>query len=251
MSKYILEACVDSVRSAIEAEKGGASRVELCSDLVIGGVSPSIPLFRQIRKYTDLRIRVLLRPRYGDYCYDSYEFEELKEEVSLFREEGADGVVVGILNPDGTLNTEQLSELKQEAGSMEITLHRAFDVCADPFQALEQAVEMGFDTILTSGQAPTAWEGRDLLRELQKKSRGRIEILAASGIGPEPIRNLIPFTGISSYHMSGKAELESAMTFRKKGIGLGLSESSDYKILRTDSHEIRTSVALLKQAFGS
>ena len=251
MSKYILEACVDSVRSAIEAEKGGASRVELCSDLVIGGVSPSIPLFRQIRKYTDLRIRVLLRPRYGDYCYDSYEFEELKEEVSLFREEGADGVVVGILNPDGTLNTEQLSELKQEAGSMEITLHRAFDVCADPFQALEQAVEMGFDTILTSGQAPTAWEGRDLLRELQKKSRGRIEILAASGIGPEPIRNLIPFTGISSYHMSGKAELESAMTFRKKGIGLGLYESSDYKILRTDSHEIRTSVALLKQAFGS
>lgn len=251
MSKYILEACVDSVRSAIEAEKGGASRVELCSDLVIGGVSPSIPLFRQIRKYTDLRIRVLLRPRYGDYCYDSYEFEELKEEVSLFREEGADGVVVGILNPDGTLNTEQLSELKQEAGSMEITLHRAFDVCADPFRALEQAVEMGFDTILTSGQAPTAWEGRDLLRELQKKSRGRIEILAASGIGPEPIRNLIPFTGISSYHMSGKAELESAMTFRKKGIGLGLSESSDYKILRTDSHEIRTSVALLKQAFGS
>lgn len=251
MSKYILEACVDSVRSAIEAEKGGASRVELCSDLVIGGVSPSIPLFRQIRKYTDLRIRVLLRPRYGDYCYDSYEFEELKEEVSLFREEGADGVVVGILNPDGTLNTEQLSELKQEAGSMEITLHRAFDVCADPFQALEQAVEMGFDTILTSGQAPTAWEGRDLLRELQKKSRGRIEILAASGIGPEPIRNLIPFTGISSYHMSGKSELESAMTFRKKGIGLGLSESSDYKILRTDSHEIRTSVALLKQAFGS
>ena len=251
MSKYILEACVDSVRSAIEAEKGGASRVELCSDLVIGGVSPSIPLFRQIRKYTDLRIRVLLRPRYGDYCYDSYEFEELKEEVSLFREEGADGVVVGILNPDGTLNTEQLSDLKQEAGSMEITLHRAFDVCADPFQALEQAVEMGFDTILTSGQAPTAWEGRDLLRELQKKSRGRIEILAASGIGPEPIRNLIPFTGISSYHMSGKAELESAMTFRKKGIGLGLSESSDYKILRTDSHGNRTSVALLKQAFGS
>lgn len=251
MAKYILEACVDSVRSAIEAEKGGASRVELCSDLVIGGVSPSVPLFRQIRKYTDLKIRVLLRPRYGDYCYDSYEFEELREEVAIFREEGADGVVVGILNPDGTLNTEQLSELKQEARSMDITLHRAFDVCADPFQALEQAVEMGFDTILTSGQAPTAWEGRELLKELQEKSRGRIEILAASGIGPGPIRNLIPYTDISSYHMSGKTELESSMTFRKDGIGLGLSESSDYKILRTDSREIRTSVDLLKQAFGS
>ena len=251
MSKYILEACVDSVRSALAAEKGGASRVELCSDLVIGGVSPSLPLFRQIRRHTGLKIRVLLRPRYGDYCYDDYEFEELREEVSMFREEGADGVVVGILNPDGSLNTDQLSKLKQEAGSMEIALHRAFDVCADPFLALEQAVDLGFDTILTSGQAPTAWEGRDLLKELQKKSRGRIEILAASGIGPELIRKLIPYTGISSYHMSGKVELESAMIFRKEGIGLGLSEDSDYKILWTDSQEIRTSVELLSHTFGA
>ena len=237
MSKYILEACVDSVRSALAAEKGGASRVELCSDLVIGGVSPSLPLFRQIRRHTGLKVRVLLRPRYGDYCYDDYEFEELREEVSMFREEGADGVVVGILNPDGSLNTDQLSKLKQEAGSMEIALHRAFDVCADPFLALEQAVDLGFDTILTSGQAPTAWEGRDLLN--------------ASGIGPEPIRGLIPYTGISSYHMSGKVELESAMIFRKEGIGLGLSEDSDYKILRTDSQEIRTSVELLSHTFGA
>ena len=249
MAKYILEACVDSVQSAIEAEKGGASRAELCSDLVIGGVSPSLPLFRQVRKYTGLKIRVLLRPRYGDYCYDRYEFEELKEEVAMFREEGADGVVVGILNPDGTLNTDQLSQLKQEAGSMEIALHRAFDVCADPFLALEQAVELGFDTILTSGQAPTAWEGRGLLKELQEKSRGRIEILAASGIGPEPIRKLIPYTGISSYHMSGKTELESAMSFRKKGIGLGLGESADYRILRTDQKAVARSVEILQEAF--
>ncbi len=249
MSGYILEACVDSVQSAIEAEKGGASRVELCSDLVIGGVSPSLPLFRQIRRYTDLKIRTLLRPRYGDYCYDRYEFEELKEEVAMFREEGADGVVVGILNPDGTLNTEQLRELKKEAGEMEIALHRAFDVCIDPFAAMEEIISLGYDTILTSGQAPTAWEGRELLRQLQEKSRGRIEILAASGIGPDPIRRLIPFTGISSYHMSGKMELESAMTFRMPGIGLGLGESADYRILRTDRREIARSVEILQEAF--
>lgn len=251
MSKYILEACVDSVQSALEAESGGASRIELCSDLVIGGVSPSLQLFRQVRKHTGLKIRVLLRPRYGDYCYDHYEFEELREEAAMFRSEGADGIVVGILNPDGTLNTDQLYQLKHEAGPMEIALHRAFDVCADPFLALEQAVSLGFDTILTSGQAPTAWEGRDLLKELQKKSRGRIEILAASGIGPEPIRKLIPYTGISSYHMSGKVEIESAMNFRKEGMGLGLSEATDYKIVRTDRQAIRTSVELLDQAFRS
>ena len=153
MKNYILETCVDSILSAIEAEKGGASRIELCSNLVIGGVSPSISLFRQVRKYTDLKIRVLLRPRYGDYCYNQYEFEELKEQVEMFREEGTDGVVVGILNPDGTLNLEQLAELKQTAGSVEIALHRAFDVCVDPIAALEQAIELQYDTILTGGQA--------------------------------------------------------------------------------------------------
>ena len=109
MKNYILETCVDCVESAIAAQEGGADRVELCSDLVIGGVSPSVPLFRQIRKYTDLKIRTLLRPRYGDYCFSSYECDELNEEIAIFREEGADGVVVGILNPDGTLNTGQLA----------------------------------------------------------------------------------------------------------------------------------------------
>ena len=249
MGNYILEACVDCVESALAAEKGGASRNELCSDLVIGGVSPSLPLFRQIRKYTGLKIRTLLRPRYGDYCYDKYECDEINEEIRMFREEGADGVVVGILNPDGTLNTEQLERFKETAGKMEITLHRAFDVCLDPMQAMEQVIELGYDTILTSGQKPTAWEGRDLLKKLQEESRGRIEILAASGISCEIIEKLVPYTGISSYHMSGKIEADSAMTFRKPGIGLGLSEQDDYKLFRTDSSAVKASVDYLHKTF--
>ena len=221
MKNYILETCVDCVESAIAAQEGGADRVELCSDLVIGGVSPSVPLFRQIRK-----------------------------EIAIFREEGADGVVVGILNPDGTLNTGQLARFKETAGDMEIALHRAFDVCLDPMQAMEEVISLGYDTILTSGQAATAWEGRELLKELQEKSRGRIEILAASGISPAVIQKLVPYTGISSYHMSGKIEIESAMTFRKSGIGLGLSEEKDYKLVRTDSAAVRASVDYLKDAFA-
>ena len=250
MKNYILETCVDCVESAIAAQEGGADRVELCSDLVIGGVSPSVPLFRQIRKYRDLKIRTLLRPRYGDYCFSSYECDELNEEIAIFREEGADGVVVGILNPDGTLNTGQLARFKETAGDMEIALHRAFDVCLDPMQAMEEVISLGYDTILTSGQAATAWEGRELLKELQEKSRGRIEILAASGISPAVIQKLVPYTGISSYHMSGKIEIESAMTFRKSGIGLGLSEEKDYKLVRTDSAAVRASVDYLKDAFA-
>lgn len=249
MGNYILETCVDCVESALAAEKGGASRIELCSDLVIGGVSPSLPLFRQIRKYTELKIRVLLRPRYGDYCYNDYECDELNEEIEMFREEGADGVVVGILNPDGTLNTKQLGRFKESAGNMEIALHRAFDVCLDPMKAMEQVIELGYNTILTSGQKQTAWEGRNLLKALHKAARGRIEILAGSGISLEVIRKLVPYTGISSYHMSGKIEADSAMTFRMPEISLGLSPENDYKLLLTDSHSVSASVEYLRQIF--
>lgn len=249
MENYILETCVDCVESALAAEKGGASRIELCSDLVIGGVSPSLPLFRQIRRYTDLKIRVLLRPRYGDYCYNDYECDELNEEIGMFREEGADGVVVGILNPDGTLNIKQLARFKESASSMEIALHRAFDVCLDPVKAMEQVIELGYDTLLTSGQKPTAWEGRDLLKTLHKEAKGRIEILVGSGISLESIRKLVPYTGISSYHMSGKIETDSAMTFRMPGISLGLSPENDYRLLMTDDRAVRDSVEYLRQVF--
>lgn len=249
MDNYILETCVDCVESALAAQEGGASRVELCSDLVIGGVSPSLPLFRQIRKYTDLKIRVLLRPRYGDYCFDKYECDELNEEILMFREEGADGVVVGILNPDGTLNTEQLARFKKSAGNLEIALHRAFDVCLDPLNAMEQVIELGYDTILTSGQGESAWEGRDMLKKLQETARGRIEILAAGGIGRDAIEKLVPYTGISSYHMSGKTEVNSSMTFRMPGASFGLPERDEYKLLRTDSKNVKDAVEFLRKVF--
>lgn len=240
---------MDSLISAIEAEKGGASRIELCSNLVIGGVSPSISLFRQVRKYTNLKVQILLRPRYGDYCYNHYEFEELKEHVEMFREQGADGVVVGILNPNGTLNLEQLAELKQTAGSMEIALHRAFDMCINPLKSLEQAIELQYDTILTGGQALLAWDGRDMLKTLQEQSQGRIEILAAGGINRNIIEKLLPYTGITSYHMSGKIELESAMKYRKPDASIGLPERDEYKLLRTDSVQIQAAVDLLQSSF--
>lgn len=249
MDNYILETCVDCVESALAAQEGGASRVELCSDLVIGGVSPSLPLFRQIRKYTDLKIRVLLRPRYGDYCFDKYECDELNEEILMFREEGADGVVVGILNPDGTLNTEQLARFKKSAGNLEIALHRAFDVCLDPLNAMEQVIELGYDTILTSGQGESAWEGRDMLKKLQEAARGRIEILAAGGIGRDAIEKLVPYTGISSYHMSGKTEVNSSMIFRMPGASFGLPERDEYKLLRTDSKNVKDAVEFLRKVF--
>ena len=179
--EYVLEACVDSVESAIAAQQGGAKRVELCGNLIIGGTSPGKALFQAVRKYTDLEIRVLLRPRFGDFCYDEYEFEIMKEDVQMYRELGADGIVTGILLPDGRLDSVRMGELIREAGNADVALHRAFDVCSDPYETLEGAVDLGIRTILTSGQKNSAWEGRELLRELVRRSDGRIADPGRSG----------------------------------------------------------------------
>lgn len=243
---YLLETCVDSVQSAIEAEKGGADRVELCSNLVIGGTSPGESLFRQIREHTGLKIRTLLRPRFGDFCYDAYEFQTLRDEVKMFRELGADGVVIGILKPDGSLNMEQMKCLVDEAGDMGITLHRAFDVCRDPYEAMEQCISLGIDTILTSGQKSSAWEGRDLLADLVKKSEGKIQILAGAGISPESIAKLAPYTKATAYHMSGKVVIDSRMDFRREGVPMGIPGFSEFEIWQTSADNIRRAAEVLK-----
>ena len=244
---YILEVCADSVRSAIAAQEGGADRIELCSGLVIGGLSPTPSMFREVKRNTDLRIRVLLRPRFGDFCYDEYEFRTLKEEVEQFRELGADGVVIGILKPDGRLNMEQMAELAKAAGGMGITMHRAFDVCRDPFEALEQCIGLGIDTILTSGQKASAWEGRSLLAELVKRAAGRIEILAGAGIGPDSIAGLADFTGVRSFHMSGKEVKESRMQFRRGGVPMGLPGFDEFEIWQTAEENVRAASQIIRK----
>ena len=243
----ILEICADSTASAIAAQAGGANRIELCSALAIGGLSPSPALFRQVKENTDLEVRVLLRPRAGDFCYDEFEFRQLREEVEMFRELGADGVVIGVLRPDGTLNEEQMKELVRLAGTMKVTMHRAFDVCFDPLATMETCIQMGVDTILTSGQKSSAMEGRKLLSELMKRAAGRIEILAGAGITPEVIRQLYPMTGITSYHMSGKKVQDSRMEFRREEVPMGISGLDEFGIWQTDERQVRQAAEILRE----
>ncbi len=244
---YILEVCADSVQSAIEAQKGGADRIELCSGLVIGGLSPSACTYRQVKHYTDIKVRVLLRPRFGDFCYDEYEFQTIKEEVQMFRELRADGVVIGVLKPDGTLNMEQMEELKQAAGDMEVTLHRAFDVCRDPYEALEQCAALGIDTILTSGQRSSAQEGRDLLRELSDRSQGRVEIMAGAGITPELIEGLYYDAHVTAFHMSAKTVKDSRMKFRREGVPMGIPGFGEFEVWQTDGKQVERASEILKK----
>nr|WP_296011639.1 copper homeostasis protein CutC [uncultured Blautia sp.] len=236
---YTLECCVDSVESAIAAKKGGADRLELCSALVIGGLSPSQALYRKIREQADIPIRVLLRPRFGDFCYTDYEHEILKEEVRSFCKLGADGIVIGTMKPDGTLNLEQMKELMEEAQGMTVTLHRAFDMCQDPFQTLEEAKRLGIHTILTSGQKNVCTEGMDLLKELVEQAQGKTEILVGGGVDASVLPVLAEKTKAKAFHMSGKVSIESEMQYRKQDVSMGVASVSEYEIWRTSEKRIR------------
>lgn len=246
-NKYLLECCVDSVESAIAAAEGGADRLELCAALIIGGISPSPALFEQVRKSCDLPIRVLLRPRFGDFLYTDHEFAIIKREVEIYRESDADGIVIGCLTPDGSLNMEQMAELIKAAGDMKITLHRAFDVCADPLLAYRQAAELGIDTILTSGQEKDCLTGMPLLNKLcaMQNRTGGPHIMAGAGVTPDVIRQFLANTEITHYHLSAKKIIDSGMRYRKEDVPMGLPVMNEYSIYRTDSHIVKEAKDLL------
>ena len=172
----------------------------------------------------------------------------IKHAVEDFRKMGAEGVVFGVLKPDGTLNMEQMKELMEAAGDMSVTLHRAFDVCVDPIETMEQAISLGINTILTSGQRNVCLQGADLLRDLVEKSQGRITIQAGSGVGAEVIRQLYPLTGVRAYHMTGKRVIDSEMQFRKDGVNMGLPMLSEYEIWRTEADNIRAAKKVLEDS---
>ena len=161
-------------------------------------------------------------------------------------EAGVEGVVIGILKENGALDCEKMQELLQECKDMSVTLHRAFDMCDDPYKAMEQAIELGIQTILTSGQKQSAWEGRELLAELIEKADGRIDIMAGAGIGSSVIEQLIPVTRGSSYHMSGKVTLDSPMKYRKTDVSMGLPSLSEYEIWQTSEDAVRKAVEVLR-----
>lgn len=234
----VLEICVDSVESAQAAVAGGATRLELCGNLMIGGTSPSPFLIEAVQKL-GIPVRVLLRPRFGDFLYTQPEKEILLKEVEMCRSMGVEGVVLGALQADGALDATFLSELVSAAGPLGKTLHRAFDVCADAAQGLETAISLGFDTILTSGQAATALEGVEMLSDLNQQARGRLSLLAGSGISPENIDIIRQKTGITSFHMSGKRAVDSGMIFRREGVPMGLPFASEFQNFYTDESVVR------------
>lgn len=233
----ILEGCVDSVLSAKNATEGGANRLELCANLIIGGTSPSTALFKEVRKKCNNRIHVLIRPRFGDFYYEEDEFAVMLQEVKEFKNLGADGIVIGNLLPGGDLNLQQTEQLRAAAGNMSVTLNRAFDVCRDPMKTMQEAIGVGIDSILTSGQKDTCLQGKACIRKLVEQSAGKIEILVGSGVNAEVIHELRTETAARAFHMSGKKIIKSKMQFRKPDVHMGIASFDEYEMLVADKYE--------------
>ncbi len=241
----LLEICVDSYESARRAAQAGASRLELCADLLVGGTSPSPFLVEQVTNNLDIPVNVLLRPRFGDFCFTNEEKQVLIREIDSCRQLGANGVVIGALTPDGDLDVEFLQECMHHVGNMNVTLHRCFDVCRDASDALEHAVSLGIDTILTSGQAATAPEGIPLLKDLHQQAAGRIHLLAGSGVNAGNIRRIHEATGITHFHLSGKRSEPGPMVFRRAGVPMGLPMASEFDRQYTDANAVKAALDVL------
>lgn len=228
MSDFLLEICADSFESARRASENGADRIELCANLILGGTSPSPWLVRQAVERLNTPVNVLIRPRFGDFRYTPEEKEEILSQITDCSVAGASGVVIGALNPDGTLDMEFLAQCMAYAEDLTVTLHRCFDVCRDPFEALEQAVELGIHTILTSGQESGAVKGIPLLTKLQAQAAGRIHLMAGSGVFAANIPQIYAETGIRHFHLSGKRTEPGPMRYRREGVPMGLPMASEF-----------------------
>lgn len=224
----ILEICVDSVESAVAAEEGGAQRVELCSALIEGGLTPSLGLIRAVRSRIKIGVHVMVRPRSGDFFYSDDDLAVMREDIAHAIEFGVDGVALGLLTADGDVDVERTRELVELARPMEVTFHRAIDLARDIDSALEGAIQAGADRILTSGGEPSAMQGRHRIRELVRAADGRIGVMAGGGIRSANVQEIAQVTGAQEFHTALRRPVASTIKHQKRKVHLGNSGTDDY-----------------------
>ena len=220
-ARLVLEVCVDSVESAIAAQEGGADRVELCDNLVEGGTTPSAGMIELTRKHISIALHVIIRPRGGDFCYSDIEFEIMKRDIEIAKQLGANGVVIGILNADGSVDTARTRTLIERARPLSVTFHRAFDMTRDPYQALEHLITLGVDRVLTSGQESSVLEGLDLISDLVQKAGDRIIIMPGGGITEWNIQKVVAQSRVREAAVVGTVNVESQMRYRNPRVFMG------------------------------
>jgi copper homeostasis protein len=245
-SSVLVEACVDSVASAVAAVEGGAARLELCAGLVEGGLTPSAGMQALVRELVPVPIHVLIRPRGGDFLYDDGEMAVMLRDIADALRLGAGGVVLGVLNGDGRVDIERTRALIVAARPMSVTFHRAFDLSRDPAEALDALIALGVERVLTSGQAATAEEGMPVIARVVRQAAGRIAVLAGGGIDERNAARIVRETGVREVHVRGSRLVESAMTFRRAGVFMGKRhEPDEYRRVETVASRVRAVVASL------
>lgn len=245
-TKFEVEVCVDSIESAIVAENAGANRIELCSSLAEGGLTPSFALIALSKKILKIPIMVMIRPRAGDFYYSELEFEVMKKDILCCKELNVDGVVFGMLTPQGKVDKERTTELVTLANPMKVCFHRAIDMTNNYFEAFEDIIECGCTRVLTSGKENKAILGLDNIAKIQLDSKGRIEVMAGSGVSADNAKEIYSKTKINHFHLSAKTIKESKMEYRNKGVSMSDDDfNKEYDIPFTDSKKIEAIIEVL------
>lgn len=239
MQKYKLEICVDSLDSSIEAERGGADRLELCGNMFEGGTTPSYGVLSLTKEAVKIPIYAMVRPRGGDFCYTNQEFLIMKREVEMMRELKIDGIVFGILNPDGSVDTKRCEELMKVFGSDKITFHRAFDVTSNMDKALDDIISLGFERILTSGGEANVMTGIINLKHIIESAKDKIIIMPGSGVNERNIKYIKDTLNAKEYHMQANRTIESLMEFRQDAVFMGATlRAPEYSYKQTDNKKV-------------
>lgn len=244
LKPYQFEVCANSVASCLAAQAGGAHRVELCAALPEGGTTPSAGEITVARELLQIKLHIIIRPRGGDFLYSSLELKSMLADIRLARQLGVDGVVLGCLTPTGAVDVSAMEQLMAAATGLSVTFHRAFDLCRDPHQSLEQLIELGCHRLLTSGQQPTAEQGIPLLKTLQEQAAGRITLLAGSGIQEANIARIASETAIREFHFSARSTLQSEMRYRNEAVSMGGTLPLDeYERSVTTAERVRNTIS--------
>lgn len=243
----LVEVAVDSAAGARDAAAAGASRLELCQGLELGGLTPSVGLLEAVKAAVRIPVFVLIRPRAGDFLYDRGEFGIMLRDTLQLRAAGADGIVSGALTADGALDSGRLRELRLATGAAPFTCHRAFDLCADARRAIDTLVDVGVPRVLTSGQAGSALAGGAAIRALVQHAADRLMVMAGAGVRDTNVRELVAATGVREVHLSATAWRPSDMTFRRSGVPMGFSPPADEYVRRaTDGAMVARVVAAVR-----
>ncbi|MGF1749874.1 copper homeostasis protein CutC [Vibrio cionasavignyae] len=247
---YQLEVCIDNIESLRYAVEGGATRIELCSSLALGGLTPSAGFMMQAAKLSQVPVYAMIRPRQGDFLYNQQEIDVMAQDIIIAANMGMDGVVLGLLTHDGHLDLENLNRLVSQAQQLGlgVTFHRAFDQCANAKDALEQIITLGCERVLTSGLANSALAGIECLSQLHLQAKGRIKIMAGAGISPDNVTHIIQTTGITELHLSGKTIRNSLMSFHAPQAKMGAENTDDYALPITDTNTITNMVTMIRAA---